>query len=174
MKKWNKLWTIRLCALVLAAACLCGVVLAAGGGRDDPLVTLSYLTTTVTPDILDQVERKADERQADLEKRFDQALSQYAGSAGTGSGSASYTVVTLSAGQQLYLGAGCEILPRIGGVTVSAGSSPALVDVSSGSTVSSGVALTANHLYMATIADRTITPSGSSATVLVRGEYVLG
>ena len=39
-----------------------------------------------------------------------------------------------------------------------------------GGTVNSGAALTKNHLYMATIADRTLTASGD-VKLLVRGSY---
>ena len=47
--KQNKKWSMRIASFCLAGACLCGgAVLAAGGDESDPLVTLSYLTQTVT------------------------------------------------------------------------------------------------------------------------------
>ena len=59
MKKPNKRWTIRLGALALTAALLgTGAALAAGGGQNDPLVTLSYLNQTAIPQIVKQVEEK--------------------------------------------------------------------------------------------------------------------
>ena len=66
---------------------------------------------------------------------------------------------------------GCELLPRIGTVMVQSNTAPALIDLSAGGTVNSGTALTQNHLYMATIIDRTLTASGGEAKLLVRGSY---
>lgn len=176
MKKWNKKWSIRLGALLLAGSCLCAsAALAAGGDQSDPLVTLSYLTKTVTPDILAQVEEKAQLRQEALLEQFSAVLENQSGSTGSGSsGSASYVVVTLSSGQKLNLGVGCEVMLRVGSATVSAADSPALIDSTTGESVGSGTALTANHLYMATIEGRTLTASAGTVKLLVRGEYTIG
>lgn len=172
MKKWNKKWTIRGAAFVLAGACLCGgVALAAGGDQSDPLITLSYLTQTVTPDILARVEEKTQARQEELLTQFSTIVS---GQPASGSGnSASYTVVTLSSGQKLNLGVGCEVMLRVGSATVSAATAPALIDSTTGGTLNNGGSLTANHLYMATIADRSITATAGTVKLLVRGEYAI-
>ena len=76
----------------------------------------------------------------------------------------------MSDGQVMRLEVGCEVLLRVGGVTVQADSSPALIDLSSGGTVNSGAALTRNHLYLSTIEGRTLTASGT-VKILVRGGY---
>ena len=76
----------------------------------------------------------------------------------------------MNQGQVMSLGVGCELLLRVGSVTVKANTSPALIDLSSGGTVGSGASLTKNHLYMATIADRTLTAS-TDAKLLVRGSF---
>ena len=55
MKEKNKKWKMRVLSLGLAMACLCGGALAAGD-EDDPLISLSYLTKTVIPEILEQVD----------------------------------------------------------------------------------------------------------------------
>jgi hypothetical protein len=176
MKTNDKKWRIRAAALALAAACLCGgVALAAGGDQDDPLITLSYLTQTVTPDILSQVETKGDQRQTELLQQFNAAIDEYKKSqtSQTGGDSATYAVVTLTSGQKLNLGVGSEVMLRLGSATVSASTSPALIDVSTGSSVNSGTALTANHLYMATIADRTVTATAGTVKLMVRGTYTV-
>lgn len=176
MKQSN--WKTRVIALALAAACLgVGVALAAGeGGAKDPLITLSYLDEVVVPDIISRSEKKAASRQEELSDQFGKMLEQYRkeleqlSQTGTEGRSASYTVVSLENGQQLKLEVGCEVMLRVGSVEVSAASSPALIDVSSGGTVNSGAALEKNHLYMATIADRSLKASGS-VKLLVRGGY---
>ena len=176
MKKWSKQWTVRLGGLALAPACLgTGVALAAGGDQSDPLVTVSYLEQTAIPGVVTQVEEKAAARQEELKKELESLIAQYKqdveGLGGTGTGSATFTLVTLSSGQTMDLNVGCEVLLRIGSVTVSAADSPALIDMSTGGTLSSGSALQTNHLYMATIADRTLTPTTGTVKLLVRGSY---
>lgn len=170
----NKRWTILACALALAAL---GTVaaLAATGDESDPLVTKSYLEQTVVPEVVKQVESKAAARQEELAKTLSDQIAQYkqdiASVAGTASGGASYTLVTLAKGQTMFLDIGCEVMLRVGTAAVNAATSPALIDVSTGGTVNSGTSLVKNHLYMATIADRTITPTADTVKLLVRGGY---
>ena len=163
MKKPNKRWTIRLGAMALSAVLLGTVgALATGGDQGDPLITLSYLNQTAIPQIVKQVEQT-----------FTNQINQYkqqGGQTTPSGGSASYELVSMTNGQVMSLGVGCEILPRIGTITVKANTTPALIDLSTGGTVNSGAALTKNHLYMATIADRTLTASGD-VKLLVRGSY---
>lgn len=174
MKKPDKRWTIRLGALALSAALLgTGAALASGGGQDDPLVTLSYLNQTAIPQIVKQVEEKTAARQRELEQTFTGQIDQYRQSAGQGgsAGSASYTLVTMSRGQVLLPEVGCELLLRVGTATVRSGGSPALIDLSDAGTVDSGASLTKNHLYMSTIAGRTVTATANTVKILVRGGY---
>ena len=154
------------CALSMAVVCA-GAAWAASGGQDDPLITVSYLEQSALPSVVAQVE----ELKTQLESQIPQYRQDLEGLDGSGSGSASYTLVTLSSGQTMYLNVGGEVLLRIGSVTVTAPDSPALVDMSTGGTLSSGSALQTNHLYMATIADRTLTPTTGTVKLLVRGSY---
>lgn len=173
MKKTDKRWVIRLGSLVLSASLLGTVAaLATGGDQTDPLVTLSYLNQTAIPQIVKQVEESAAVKQRELTKTFTDQINLYLQQGGqTGSGgSASYTLVSMSGGQVMSLGVGCEVLLRIGAVTVRADSAPALIDLSGGGTINTGASLTRNHLYMSTIPDRTLTASGD-VKLLVRGSY---
>ena len=174
MKKPNKRWTIRLGAMALSAVLLGTVgALATGGDQGDPLVTLSYLNQTAIPQIVKQVEEKTAARQKELEQNFTNQINQYkqqGGQTTPSGGSASYELVSMTSGQVMSLGVGCEILPRIGTITVKANTTPALIDLSTGGTVNSGAALTKNHLYMSTIEGRTLTASGT-VKLLVRGGY---
>lgn len=173
MKKIDKRRVIRLGSLVLSASLLGTVAaLATGGDQTDPLVTLSYLNQTAIPQIVKQVEESAAVKQRELTKTFTDQINLYLQQGGqTGSGgSASYTLVSMSGGQVMSLGVGCEVLLRIGAVTVRADSAPALIDLSGGGTINTGASLTRNHLYMSTIPDRTLTASGD-VKLLVRGSY---
>ena len=174
MKK-NKRWTALTAALALTVLCA-GAALAAGGDQDDPLVTLSYLEQTALPGVVQEVETKSAARQAELEQalvgQIDQYKQEVSALAASGSaGSASYTLVTLTSGQTMSLEVGCEILLRVGTVKVNANTNPALIDASTGGTVNGGASLTKNHLYMATIPDRTLTPTAATVKLLVRGGY---
>lgn len=174
MKKPDKRLSLRLGALALSVTLLGTVAaFAAAGDQTDPLVTLSYLNQTAIPQIVKQVEEKTSAKQRELQQQLAAQISQYLQQEGSASGgSASYTLVSMMGGQTMSLGVGCELLPRIGTVTVKANTAPALIDLTTGGTIDSGAALTRNHLYMATIADRTLTASGD-VKLLVRGNYTI-
>ena len=145
MKKTH--WPARLAAGCLVTLTLVGVAFAAGqqGSQSDPLVTLSYLTQKATPSILSQVDSKLTARETELKKQ-------------------------LSAGQTITGGAACEFLLRSGTATCVSDTSPGLVDMTAGTTLAGGGALTANHLYLATIEGRGVKAS-TAVTLLVRGTY---
>lgn len=175
MKKLKKRHFLPL-ALAAALVLGAGTSLAAVGDENDPLITLSYLQQMVLPDILTQVETNTTQQQellsADLALQIDQYKTDMQALVSSGStGSDSYTLVTLSAGQTMYLDVGCEILLRVGSATVNAATSPALIDITTGDTINHGTALTKNHLYMSTISDRTLTPTTDTVKLLVRGGY---
>ena len=178
MKKMRKQWAIRCGALALTALCLgTGAALAAGGDKSDPLVTLSYLNETAIPQVVEQVEQSAAQRQAELEDSFSRQINQYllqGGQTGQGGTGAGYTLVTMTSGQSLRLGVGCEVLLRVGSASVQSQDNPALIDLSDGGTVSSGASLVKNHLYMSTIEGRTISAGAGTVKLLVRGSYTLG
>lgn len=168
MKKMGT-WKIRLAAFCLAGACLAaGAGALAAGDQSDPLVTLSYLTQTVLPDLVKSTQDKADAKAQELTTQFE----QLAGQSGTG-GSASYQVVTLSAGQRMDLGLGAEVMLRVGSATAGAAVNPALVDTTTGENLNHGGALVQNHLYMATMTDHYITAGSGTVKVMVRGSFSL-
>ena len=155
-----------------------GAVLASGGSKTDPLVTLSYLEDTVIPEILDSLSYETTAVNTELKKDLAAQIIEYekemtALTSGTVSGSETYVLVTLSKGQTLALEVGCELMLRVGTATVKAATNPALIDVSTGGTINGGTALTKNHLYMSTIADRTLTPTSDTVKLLVRGGYTV-
>lgn len=176
MMKMSKKWTALCVALALTTLCG-GAALAAAGDQSDPLVTKSYLDQAVIPNVVSQVEAKAAARQEELKANFAAQIEQYKkdiAAMGTGGGSsASYTLVTLTSGQNMALEVGCEVVLRVGTAKVTAATSPALIDVSTGGTIDNGASLTKNHLYMATIADRTIQPTAGTVKLLVRGGYTV-
>ena len=169
------------------------------GTQSDPLVSLSYITDVFRPDLLKRAENESKSRAAEVQStvdRFDQQVdakvSEFAdrNTAQVDSTmidaiaakvraqvpqqaiSAPFATVTLAAGKTLTLKAGCEVLLRSGNGVCSAGESPALIDMTTGGALTSGSALSANHLYLVPGVGRTIR-AGNAVTVLVRGEYNL-
>ena len=162
-------------ALILTAVLLglavCLPAAAAGAGTaDDPLVTLSYLNETFLAAVQKRIDEAVASRNASLTAYIDGKLGSGGGSAGTAS---SFAVVTIPAGKTLVGDIGCEVMLRVGTATLAANTDPGLIDVSTGGTLNNGGALTANHLYMATIADRTVQATAATVKLLVRGEYTV-
>lgn len=175
-------WLARAAAGALVTVTLLGVALAAGqqGSQTDPLVTLSYLTEKATPEILTQADAKATDRAKALADQLNASISAFTksmedklSSAGGGSSSAAFSVVSLAAGQKLTAGVGCELMLRMGSATCFASSSPALIDMTDGGATWDGSALVQNHLYMATIEGRGVVAK-DAVKLLVRGSYTIG
>lgn len=178
MKKPDRI-TAAFGAIVLTAVVVVGAfsASAAGGDQDDPLVTLSYLTQVVTPELLEKVDEQVAANEQALTDRLNTAIDQYseemeqALAQGAGE-SASYVSASLAAGQTLTPAAGSELLLRSGEAKVSIGSSPVLVDATDGGSLEIGGSLTANHLYVAPLAGAGIT-AASACVLLVRGTYTI-
>ena len=156
-----------------------GAALAAGGNKTDPLITLSYLEDTVIPEILAKLNTDTKSLNKDLKADLAAQIDIYESDmeqllkAGTSVGSDTYVLVTLSKGQSMALDVGCEMMLRVGTVTVNAATAPALIDVTTGGSINSGASLEKNHLYMATIPDRALTPTADTVKLLVRGGYTV-
>lgn len=174
-------WPARLAAGALVTVTLLGVALAAGqqGTQTDPLVSLSYLTSKVTPDILTQVDSKISAREKALTDQLAAAVDTYSkqmedklGSSGISGTASAFVVVDVPAGKKLIGGIGCELMLRSGTATCFTPSSPGLIDMTDASTLESGGVLVKNHLYMVTVADRGLAAK-EAVKVLVRGSYTI-
>lgn len=158
-------WYLRLMALLVLCGALSVTISAAAeaGSSSDPLVTLSYLNETFMDSIMERVDEKIAARNAQL-------------GVSTGSGdstAATFTVVTLSSGQVLTGGIGCEVMLRVGTATCVAPSAPGLIDESAATTLSNGAALVQNHLYMMTVEGRGVRATAATTKLLVRGSYTI-
>ncbi len=165
----NKIPRRVLAMLLLIAALAAGTTVslaAEAGSPQDPLVTLSYLNETFLGTILQRVDEKIAQR--------NDTLAQQIGSAGLGTQSAAnFTVVTLSSGQTLTGGVGCEVMLRVGSAVCVASSTPGLVNETTGSTINGGASLSQNHLYMMTIEGRGVRATAATTKLLVRGSYTI-
>lgn len=177
MKKTNK---ILACSAVL---CCSGLLLSTlvwasstAGTESDPLITKSYLDDYVTPqlesgitsDLLGQLDDMTMQLEQELQSLREELDSTFQ------SNQEKFQLVELSSGQTIILDLGAQIVLRVGSATVTGSYSPALVNVTTGSTIDSGTSLTTNHLYLSTIEGRTITATSGTTKVLVFGGYARG
>ena len=151
-------WLLRLTALLVLCGALNVTISAAAeaGSADDPLVTLSYLNETFMDSIMDRVDEK---------------IAQRGGQ--TGAAASNFNVVTLSSGQTLTGGVGCEVMLRVGSAVCVAPSSPGLIDETTAAALNNGGALAQNHLYMMTIEGRGVQATAATTKLLVRGSYTV-
>lgn len=143
----------RIIAAVLAVLLVAGVSAYAAikyGSKDDPLITKSYLDSVVQPQMEKELQDQLNAAQAGMQ-------SSVAGE---------FTELSLSSGNSVKCSVGSELLLRSG----SAKALGSLVDTTTGSNVSAGGALTANHLYMA-VEDGSGLTAAASAVILVSGSY---
>ena len=147
--------------LVLAAALIAGGVYAAVryGTRDDPLVTMSYLTDVVEQEITEQTDAKIQNAVSAAQDEIRQDLSEQGGG---------FRAVRLNDGQTLRCGIGAEIL-LTDGSAVTAG---AFTDTTAGETLAPESAVPANHLLLASEDGAALKASGD-VTLMVRGDCTL-
>jgi opacity protein-like surface antigen len=169
MKRHQKTARTVLLAAAAVAVVSLGALAADVGSESDPLVTLSYLTQKFTPSVLQQVDGQITTAKAELASQLDAKLS----SGGSGaSDSSGFETVTLTKGQKLIGGVGCELMLRSGTATCTAANDPGLIDLTGGGEVKAGAAVTANHLYMTTEGSGGVS-AATGVTLLVRGSYTI-
>ena len=182
-KKLMKLTAVLALVLLLAGVS----VYATAGGKTDPLVSLSYLNETFMTQMTEKVQglinSRNDALKAELSAEIAAAEKELAKEYGSGSegsnlpgdyDTTTFVVVTLEKGQTLIGMTGCELMLRVGTATCVADSAPGLVDTTAGNTLGGGKALTANHLYMATVDGRGVKATANTVKVMVRGPYTIG
>lgn len=182
---------IIIAVIVIAAAVGIFAIAADYGTQNDPLVSLSYITDVFTPDVLNQAKKVSEDAAktananvSSYEARVDKKVNEFidrntanvtsamideiAGRVETPAvkQSAPFATIDLAAGKNVVLTKGCEVLVRSGSVSCKTGS---LVDATTGAAVSTGGALSANHLYIAS--DSANLSVKSNSTVLIKGQY---
>lgn len=152
--------TLILTACLLLA--LGAIALAAGGNASDPLASLSYLTGTFTNTVDARVDQKLD--------ASDAVLLEGVETGSLGDSAATWRETRLKTGDALIGSTGTNVMVLAGQVNVSF--TGAVVDVTTGSPVSSGATLAANHRYL--VAEDTsafFTVTGKTAVVDYQGPY---
>lgn len=160
-------WFARMLVLLVVSGMLNMTisVAAEAGSSQDPLVTLSYLNETFLGNVLQRVDEKIAAR--------NQTLSQQLGGGSGSESAATFAVVTLSNGQVLTGGIGCEVMLRVGSAVCVSPSAPGLIDETTAAGLGGGLALEQNHLYMMTVEGRGVRATAAVTKLLVRGSYTI-
>ena len=163
-------------ALFFALTVLAGVVFAAGGDSSDPLISLSYLQGTFRDKVDRSVDNKLDSSDkaayAQAESALRAAISAAEANVG-GNVADTFTERRLKQGDILSGATGLQVIVLAGNVTAQF-SSGAVVDVTAGSEIQSGAALTANHRYLVAEDTRAqFTVVGKTAVVSYCGPFAL-
>ena len=163
-------------ALFFALTVLAGVVFAAGGDSSDPLISLSYLQGTFRDKVDRSVDSKLDTSDkaayAQAESALRAAISAAEANVG-GNVADTFAERRLKQGDILSGATGLQVIVLAGNVTAQF-SSGAVVDVTAGSEIQSGAALTANHRYL--VAEDTsaqFTVVGKTAVMSYCGPFAL-
>lgn len=158
----KKMITIALCAILALGLIGFGVYAAVGyGTADDPLITKSYLDDVLAPQL-----------EAEFQKELEAALEDIDVGGDSGK-SEDFIVLTLTKGQTVVCGVGCEVMLRIGSAVAVGDDYPVLVDTTSGESIADGTELAANHLYMVTIVENGFKATADTTKVLIKGEYTV-
>ena len=184
MTKKTKL-IFSLCVVIcLIAAFGLGAAFASSnyGTKTDPLVTKSYLDTTVSKEVMSSVNSGITAAKSDVQATVDKSIASYESRLKTvadtvnkaNKNSASFVTVTLSSGQTLSCDAGAELMLRSGSAVSSGSASPVLLDTTSGMAADGqGIAISANHMYVVSSSGCGVKADSDNVLVLVRGGYTV-
>ncbi len=142
---------LKIFGIAVSVTAAVGLTMAVSGNNtaSDPLVSLSYLTGTYRTNLLKDVEADIQAESQKLSSSFSQQVSDLKGTMNGQTVTAEkndFSTQSLTAGQQFTVRTGGEVLV-LSGTVKAVGSG--LTDVTTGTAVSAGGSLTANHLYVA-------------------------
>ena len=141
------------------AAGLCAVfsvalpVVANPGSESDPLISKSYITSTLMPQIEKLIEEKVSEN------------------GGGGGAAESFKVISMSAGQKMICESGTELILRMGSATIIATQKGGLADTTEGYDLPNGAVMPPNHLLIVPLDDGRGITANNDVLVMVKGGY---
>lgn len=164
MKNLRSLVILAAAALLLVLSVLVPVSGAGTvpGSAADPVVSKSYV---------DAQTKALQDRVTSLESRFDSLPGASEGPSAPAA--AAFEVVKLEAGQSLTAGAGAEIILRSGTASAIGSSSGGVADVTEGSDLATGAAVSKNHLLLIPADDGRGIKCASLCYVMVKGGYTV-
>lgn len=144
--------------VLIAAFAFSLVVFAAPGSDEDPLISLSYITDKLIPEIHSYVDEKIQEAHKDDE---------------TEPARDGFVVVDVKKGQKVVCEAGCELILRMGSATINASASGGLSDVTLGGDLQQDTPMPANHLLIVPVSDGRGVTMTTDGKIMIKGTYTL-
>lgn len=154
-----------LIAIVIFIAASAIVAFAAPGDSNDPLVTLSYITDTLIPEIDARVDKR-------VAQKVDEALENHTPSSG-GESSDGYILVNVKKNQRIIGGEGTEFVVRSGSGVIVATANGGLADLTVGLDLPDGTEAPLNHLLLSPRNDSRGIKFTTNGIVLIRGKYTV-
>ncbi len=150
-------------AILIVSAILSTVMAyAAPGDNNDPLVTLSYITDVLMPELESQISRK-------VESEVKSAMSDV--EAGTGASSDGFALVNINSDYSIIGDEGTEIVVRSGAGKIVATSQGGVADLTAGVDLADSTDVPLNHHLLIPRSDKRGIKFSSDAIVLVKGTY---
>ncbi len=164
MKQKFKMIIAAVLACTLASAIM---AVAAPGDDSDPLVTLSYITDVLLPDIDSRIDKK-------VSTSVNEAVSGLDVSTPSGeTASESFTLVNIKPGYKIIGAEGTEFVLRAGKGSIVATSQGGVADLTSGSDLANGLDAPLNHHLLIPRSDSRGMTFTTDAIVLVKGTYTV-
>ncbi|MDF2838589.1 MAG: hypothetical protein K0S60_292 [Evtepia sp.] len=172
--KWRKRLATLIAGLMFIASSL-SVLAAVQGSKENPLITLSYLTDVFSKTVVQETDQRILQDKTTYEKKLDDKIASYRtelnSQSGSGGTAGVFSVVDLASGQMLTGSIGCEIMLRVGSAQCVSTGSPGLIDATSGTVLENNTSLVKNHLYMVTVEGRSVKAVGGAVKLMVQGSY---
>jgi len=154
-------------ALIFSVVCIListVIAFAAPGDDSDPLVTLSYITDVLLPDIDSRIDRK-------VNTAVNEAMQGNSVSNPSAEGGETFVLVNIEKGYSLIGEEGTEMVVRAGSGTVIATSQGGLADLTSGVDLADGSVIPLNHHLLVPRSDSRGLDFDEKAIVLIKGAY---
>ena len=158
MKKFKSL---KLIISILCIFVLCLPTIAADpGSADDPLISLSYLNDVIMPQIVSYVDTSV-------------------ANAGNGSSiydntaNGTYDIVNVWNGQTIIGDQSCHMILRMGSATIVSSQKGGVADVTSGTDLSHGSFVPANHLLIVPVGDGRGMKMHTDGIIMISGKFTV-
>ena len=146
---------IGITAGLCAALTLAVPVIANPGSEADPLISKSYITSTVMPQLEDYIEEE-------VKKQV---------SGGVSVSAERFDVISLSAGEKIICENGTELILRMGSATIIATQKGGIADTTAGCDLADGTPMPSNHLLIVPVADGRGIVAHNDVLVMVKGGF---
>lgn len=154
----------KIAVLLVAVLVIAGVAVsfaAEPGSEGDPVVTLSYITDKVVPEIYAYIDSKISSVSSSSESTSGKVASD----------ESTFAVAEVPAGNKVICGEGAEIILRAGSANVIATQKGGLADTTAGFDLPNGMGVPSNHLLIVPFNDGRGVETVTDCIFMIKGNY---